>query len=83
MLVCHSFLSSEIRLSQQLDEKRQLLECSLTCHVYCYQTYNTNEELKKFYKVLSVNTDGNVEFVSTVEGTECLIQHYVTRFLAK
>uniref|UniRef100_A0A3P8PEU3 folate gamma-glutamyl hydrolase n=1 Tax=Astatotilapia calliptera TaxID=8154 RepID=A0A3P8PEU3_ASTCA len=30
-------------------------------------TYNTNEELKKFYKVLSVNTDGNVEFVSTVE----------------
>ncbi|XP_070708855.1 gamma-glutamyl hydrolase [Pempheris klunzingeri] len=30
-------------------------------------TYNTNEELKKFYKVLSTNTDGNIEFVSTVE----------------
>ncbi|KAM6900779.1 gamma-glutamyl hydrolase isoform 2-T2 [Xenentodon cancila] len=29
--------------------------------------YNTNEELKRFYKVLSTNTDGNVEFVSTVE----------------
>ncbi|XP_030611820.1 gamma-glutamyl hydrolase [Archocentrus centrarchus] len=33
-------------------------------------TYNTNEELRKFYKVLSTNTDGNVEFVSTVEAHE-------------
>lgn len=33
------------------------------------QTYNTNEELKKFYKVLSTNTDGTTEFVSTVEGS--------------
>ncbi|KAM4606234.1 gamma-glutamyl hydrolase [Polymixia lowei] len=31
------------------------------------ETYNTNEELKKFYKVLSTNTDGRVEFVSTME----------------
>ncbi|KAK5849976.1 hypothetical protein PBY51_014267 [Eleginops maclovinus] len=30
-------------------------------------TLNSNEELKKFYKVLSTNTDGKVEFVSTVE----------------
>ncbi|XP_041823616.1 gamma-glutamyl hydrolase [Melanotaenia boesemani] len=30
-------------------------------------TYNTNEKLRTFYKVLSTNTDGNVEFVSTVE----------------
>nr|XP_046227385.1 gamma-glutamyl hydrolase [Scatophagus argus] len=30
-------------------------------------TYNVNEELKKFYKVLSTNTDGITEFVSTVE----------------
>ncbi|XP_054915372.1 gamma-glutamyl hydrolase [Poeciliopsis prolifica] len=30
-------------------------------------TYNTNEDLKSFYKVLSTNTDGNIEFVSTVE----------------
>ncbi|KAG7524285.1 gamma-glutamyl hydrolase-like [Solea senegalensis] len=30
-------------------------------------TYDTNEELKKFYKVLSTNTDGQVEFVSTME----------------
>ncbi|XP_059183046.1 gamma-glutamyl hydrolase [Centropristis striata] len=30
-------------------------------------THNTNEELKKFYKVLSTNTDGKTEFVSTVE----------------
>ncbi|XP_041817142.1 gamma-glutamyl hydrolase isoform X2 [Chelmon rostratus] len=30
-------------------------------------TYNTNEDLKKFYKVLSTNTDGTTEFVSTVE----------------
>ncbi|XP_074478295.1 gamma-glutamyl hydrolase-like isoform X2 [Sebastes fasciatus] len=30
-------------------------------------THNTNEELKKFYKILSTNTDGETEFVSTVE----------------
>ncbi|XP_026147484.1 gamma-glutamyl hydrolase [Mastacembelus armatus] len=30
-------------------------------------SYNTNDELKKFYKVLSTNTDGKTEFVSTVE----------------
>ncbi|KAF3836219.1 hypothetical protein F7725_028777 [Dissostichus mawsoni] len=30
-------------------------------------THNSNEELKMFYKVLSTNTDGKVEFVSTVE----------------
>ncbi|XP_078136573.1 gamma-glutamyl hydrolase isoform X2 [Sander vitreus] len=30
-------------------------------------TLNTNEELKKFYKVLSTNTDGKTEFVSTME----------------
>ncbi|CAG5896100.1 unnamed protein product [Menidia menidia] len=31
------------------------------------RTYNTNEDLKNFYKVLSTNTDGTVEFVSTFE----------------
>lgn len=30
-------------------------------------TYNINEELNKFYKVLSTNTDGNIAFVSTME----------------
>ncbi|KAG7527007.1 gamma-glutamyl hydrolase-like [Solea senegalensis] len=30
-------------------------------------TYNSNEKLKKFYKVLNTNTDGKVEFVSTME----------------
>ncbi|CAN9506063.1 unnamed protein product [Ophioblennius macclurei] len=30
-------------------------------------TYNSNDELRKFYKVLSTNTDGQTEFVSTVE----------------
>lgn len=30
-------------------------------------TLNTNPELKNFYKVLSTNTDGRVEFVSTFE----------------
>ncbi|KAF7214148.1 gamma-glutamyl hydrolase [Nothobranchius furzeri] len=30
-------------------------------------TYNKNDELRKFYKVVSTNTDGNVEFVSTME----------------
>lgn len=46
---------------------------------YCLlppQTYNTNEELRRFYKVLSTNIDGNTEFVSTVEGSykqKCLV----------
>ncbi|KAG7231285.1 hypothetical protein INR49_012116 [Caranx melampygus] len=31
-------------------------------------TFNTNEELKKFYKIITTNTDGNIEFVSTMEG---------------
>ncbi|KAM9713210.1 gamma-glutamyl hydrolase [Menidia menidia] len=31
------------------------------------RTYNTNDDLKNFYKVLSTNTDGTVEFVSTFE----------------
>ncbi|XP_076617072.1 gamma-glutamyl hydrolase-like [Chaetodon auriga] len=30
-------------------------------------TYNANENLRSFYKVLSTNTDGNIEFVSTME----------------
>ncbi|XP_068437848.1 gamma-glutamyl hydrolase-like [Clinocottus analis] len=30
-------------------------------------THNTNEELNNFYKVISTNTDGTTEFVSTVE----------------
>ncbi|XP_035981056.1 gamma-glutamyl hydrolase [Fundulus heteroclitus] len=30
-------------------------------------TYSANEELRSFYKVLSTNSDGNIEFVSTVE----------------
>ncbi|XP_056155611.1 gamma-glutamyl hydrolase [Lampris incognitus] len=34
------------------------------------QSYNDNEELKRFYKILSTNTDGRVEFVSTVEAND-------------
>ncbi|TWW70704.1 Gamma-glutamyl hydrolase, partial [Takifugu flavidus] len=30
-------------------------------------SYNSNVELKKFYKVLSTNSDGTLEFVSTIE----------------
>lgn len=30
-------------------------------------TYSTDDDLRRFYKVLSTNTDGNIEFVSTVE----------------
>lgn len=40
----------------------------MTHHFCLFQTYNTDEDLKSFYKVLSTNTDGNTEFVSTVEG---------------
>lgn len=31
------------------------------------ETYNTLEELKKFYKVISTNSDGKIEFISTME----------------
>ncbi|XP_020778442.1 gamma-glutamyl hydrolase-like [Boleophthalmus pectinirostris] len=31
------------------------------------ETYNTNDDLRKFYKVLSTNTDGKIEFISTWE----------------
>lgn len=33
-----------------------------------FQAYESNAELKKFYKVLSTNSDGTLEFVSTIEG---------------
>lgn len=32
------------------------------------QTFTANEKLKQFYQILSTNTDGQTEFVSTVEG---------------
>lgn len=32
------------------------------------QSFNGNEKLKIFYRILSTNTDGQTEFVSTVEG---------------
>lgn len=32
------------------------------------QAFNGNEKMKKFYRPLSTNTDGQREFVSTVEG---------------
>ena len=34
------------------------------------QAYESNAALKKFYKVLSTNWDGRLEFVSTIEGKE-------------
>lgn len=33
-----------------------------------FQAYESNAELKNFYKVLSTNSDGTLEFVSTIEG---------------
>lgn len=33
-----------------------------------FQAYESNPELKNFYKVLSTNSDGTLEFVSTIEG---------------
>lgn len=41
----------------------------INCTNSLIQTYNTNEQLKSFYKVLSTNTDGETEFASTVEGS--------------
>ncbi|KAM9839805.1 gamma-glutamyl hydrolase [Aulostomus maculatus] len=34
------------------------------------ETYTTNAELNQFYKVLSTNTDGYIEFVSTAEARD-------------
>ncbi|XP_031439903.1 gamma-glutamyl hydrolase-like [Clupea harengus] len=31
------------------------------------ENFTKSEELKKFYKILSTNTDGNIEFISTME----------------
>lgn len=33
------------------------------------QNYRRNAKLKRFYKVLSTNSDGKKEFISTMEGT--------------
>lgn len=33
-----------------------------------FQAYESNPELKNFYKVLSTNSDETLEFVSTIEG---------------
>lgn len=39
---------------------------------YPLQAFNTVKLLNAFYKVVSTNTDGNVEFVSTMEGSHTL-----------
>jgi len=36
--------------------------------VWLFQVFENTIELNKFYRVLSVNTDGTSEFVSTMEG---------------
>lgn len=58
-------------LSRQchLQHAYSLIGCPAANLLPFFQTYNTNEVLKKFYKVLSTNSDGRVEFVSTVEGS--------------
>ncbi|XP_034036361.1 gamma-glutamyl hydrolase [Thalassophryne amazonica] len=42
---------------------------STHCHKWsvAVETFNSNEDLRNFYKVLSTNTDGKTEFVSTIE----------------
>lgn len=39
-----------------------------SCAVCLRQAFDSNLKLKKFYKVLSTNSDGSLEFVSTIEG---------------
>lgn len=41
------------------------------------QNYSRNAKLKRFYKVLSTNTDGKTEFISTMEGTVSRILHTI------
>ncbi|XP_034061959.1 gamma-glutamyl hydrolase-like isoform X3 [Gymnodraco acuticeps] len=50
----------EALASEPLTENSHEWSVSLLSH-------NTNKDLKNFYKVLSTNTDGEIEFVSTVE----------------
>uniref|UniRef100_A0A3B4AAD1 folate gamma-glutamyl hydrolase n=1 Tax=Periophthalmus magnuspinnatus TaxID=409849 RepID=A0A3B4AAD1_9GOBI len=39
----------------------------MTINAHKWSTYHENEDLNKFYKVLSTNTDGRIEFISTFE----------------
>uniref|UniRef100_A0A3Q3W8L1 folate gamma-glutamyl hydrolase n=1 Tax=Mola mola TaxID=94237 RepID=A0A3Q3W8L1_MOLML len=53
------------------DLMKDLASEPLTANIHNWSlalsTYNKNEALRKFYKVLSTNTDGRIEFVSTME----------------
>lgn len=57
--------------------------CIVTFFVGFFQTQNTNEKLKNFYKVLSTNTDGETEFVSMVEGSYNAASIHRNKFTAK
>ncbi|XP_068438148.1 gamma-glutamyl hydrolase-like [Clinocottus analis] len=53
----------------QVMEDMATLPLSEHSHLWgmALSVFNKNEELKKFYKVLTTNTDGKTEFVSTIE----------------
>ncbi len=40
----------------------------LSKHDLLLQNYSSNAKLKRFYRVLTTNTDGKEEFISTMEG---------------
>ncbi|XP_008395039.1 gamma-glutamyl hydrolase-like [Poecilia reticulata] len=56
-----------VMINKTLEEYKTLFSSINGSSRFLFQTYNTDEDLKSFYKVLSTNTDGNTEFVSTVE----------------
>lgn len=51
--------------SQEAKGKRRPNNCVFPP---CFQAYYSNAALKSFYRVLSTNSDGTLEFVSTMEG---------------
>ncbi|XP_069387603.1 gamma-glutamyl hydrolase-like [Paralichthys olivaceus] len=63
--------SSRLFKSFPKDVLRSLAEESISPHFHQWslstKNYSENARLKKFYKVLSTNHDGNTEFISTME----------------
>lgn len=47
---------------------------------FCSQNYSGNAKLKRFYRVLTTNTDGKTDFISTMEGMN-ITQHLFAYFM--
>ncbi|KAF7646947.1 hypothetical protein LDENG_00180210 [Lucifuga dentata] len=68
---CPVLQSSRLFRSFPSDLLQSLAEENITSNFHSWslsmQNYSRNAKLKRFYKVLSTNTDGKKEFISTME----------------